>query len=144
CGFELRGQPLAVAQAIPLLELLVETMRAAASGPAEAGEPTPVALERLESRYLRPDRPACHHWWVFEEAAGDPSQPVMLLLHTAGADSRQWDALMTDTELGRHWRLVAFDMPCHGRSRPPAGWRGEPCQLDTASYLACIRAWMQA
>ncbi len=144
CGFELRGQPLAIAQAIPLLELLIEAMRGAASGPAAATEPAPVALERLESRYLRIDWPVDDHCWVFEEAAGDPSQPVLLLLHTAGADSRQWQAVMTDAELGRHWRLVAFDMPCHGRSRPPAGWRGEPWQLDTDGYLACIRAWMQA
>ncbi|MBE0592963.1 MAG: alpha/beta fold hydrolase, partial [Gemmatimonadales bacterium] len=144
CGFELRGQPLAIAQAIPLLELLIEAMRAAASGPAEVAEPAPVALGRLESRYRRIDWPANDHCWIFEEAAGDPSQPVLLLLHTAGADSRQWHALMTDAELGRHWRLIAFDMPCHGRSRPPAGWRGEPWQLDTAGYLACIRAWMQA
>ncbi len=143
CGFELRGSPLAIAQSIPFLELLVEAMRTAASEPDAAGA-APVALERLESRYLRIDWPEDAHCWVFEETAGDPSQPVMLLLHTAGADSRQWHALMTDAELGRHWRLAAFDMPCHGRSRPPAGWRGEPWQLDTARYLACIRAWMRA
>ena len=152
CGFELRGAPLAIAQSMPLLELLVEAMReAAAADMAAAGESAPAAtqavppaLDRLESRYLRIDWPEGEHCWIFEEATGDPSQPVMLLLHTAGADSRQWHALMTDAELGRHWRLVAFDMPCHGRSRPPAGWRGEPWRLDTERYLACIRAWMRA
>jgi len=148
CGFELRGEPVRIAQAIPLLELLIEAMRTAAAGPdaatASTGPTAPVPLERLESRYLRIDWPANDHCWIFEEAAGDPSQPVMLLLHTAGADSRQWHALMTDPELGRHWRLAAFDMPCHGRSRPSAGWRGEPWQLDTERYLACIRAWMRA
>lgn len=151
CGFELRGSPLAIAQSMPLLELLVEAMRAAVveqaageSAPTPANEPAPVALDRLESRYLEIDWPEGDRCWIFEEAAGDPSQPVMLLLHTAGADSRQWHALMTDAELGRHWRLAAFDMPCHGRSRPPAGWRGEPWQLDTERYLACIRAWMRA
>jgi pimeloyl-ACP methyl ester carboxylesterase len=51
---------------------------------------------------------------------------------------------MADEALGRDWHLVAFDMPCHGRSRPPDGWAGEPWQLDTAGYLAAIRAWMQA
>src|SRR5690606_23640183 len=156
CGFELRGEPLAVAQTLPLLEQLVEAMRNVASGtmPSDANgaesaltaadDAPPVALDRIESRYLRIDWPEGDHCWIFEEAAGDPAEPVMLLLHTAGADSRQWHALMTDPELGRHWRLVAFDMPCHGRSRPPAGWRGEPWQLDTERYLACIRAWMRA
>ena len=147
CGFELRGEPIPIAQSIALLEQLVEAMRAAANGPVDAAGPAtaaPVALDRLESRYLRIDWPAGDDCWIFEEAAGDPGQPVMLLLHTAGADSRQWHALMSDAELGRHWRLVAFDMPCHGRSRPPAGWRGEPWRLDTDGYLACIRAWMRA
>lgn len=145
-GFVLEGAPLAVAQTLPLLEMLVEALRKAShpgQAPAERAQP-PIALDRIRSRYVPVEWPAGDRCWLFEESAGDPSQPVLLMLHTAGADSRQWHALMADEDLGRHWHLVAFDMPCHGRSRPPEGWRGEPWTLDTARYLACIRAWMQA
>src|SRR5690606_10823164 len=73
CGFELRGEALAIAQSIPLLELLLEAMRIAANESTGAGDTAaPVALERLASRYLRIDWPAGDHCWIFEEAAGDP------------------------------------------------------------------------
>jgi hypothetical protein len=42
----------------------------------------------------------------FEEAgAGIP----LLLQHTAGADSRQWRHLLQDRDIGRHFRLIAYD-----------------------------------
>src|SRR5690606_11722592 len=43
CGFELRGEPLAIAQSVPLLELLVEAMRGAASAAGATAEPIPAA-----------------------------------------------------------------------------------------------------
>lgn len=157
CGFELRGQPLPIAQSLPLIEALIERMRATPAHPEQA-EPNGdrqvdgdanradlmPALERIGSRYLAIDWPPGQTSWVFEESSGDTSQPVLLLMHTAGADSRQWHSLMCDPQLGAHWRMVAFDMPCHGRSPPPAGWAGESWQLETGSYLAAIDGWMKA
>ncbi|HRO59273.1 MAG TPA: alpha/beta fold hydrolase, partial [Burkholderiaceae bacterium] len=139
-GFEIRGDRLAVAQSLPLVEMLIEAMRK----PNVAAPACRPQLERIEARYLEIGWPDDDRCWLFEESAGDPSQPVLLLLHTAGADSRQWHGLMSNEALGRRWRMVAFDMPCHGRSRPPGRWRGEPWRLDSARYLACIRAWMSA
>jgi pimeloyl-ACP methyl ester carboxylesterase len=57
---------------------------------------------------------------VYFEEAGE-GRPL-LCLHTAGADSRQWRHLLCDTEVTGRWRVLAFDMPYHGRSTPPAGW----------------------
>jgi pimeloyl-ACP methyl ester carboxylesterase len=52
----------------------------------------------------------------FEEAgAGIP----LLLQHTAGADGRQWRHLLEDAEIGRHFRMIAYDLPYHGKSVPP-------------------------
>ena len=137
------AQPLVWAQALPMLERLIEAMRAAAHPVADTG---PVfALDRLECRHRRIPWPAGGgDAWVFEEAAGDPNQPVLLCLHTAGADARQWHGVMSDEALGRHWRMVAFDMPSHGRSAPPPGWTGEPWRLTAALYLDVITAWMDA
>ena len=61
---------------------------------------------------------------LYFEQSGRDDGPVLLLLHTAGADSRQYHALMTDAELGATWRMLAFDMPGHGRSPPLPGKPG--------------------
>lgn len=146
CGFALEGERIAAAQTLPLLEALIDAMRHAANPTPQAQAPVSASpsLDRLRSRYLRVTDPNGPQGCLFEESAGDPDQPVLLLLHTAGADARQWHALMTNEALGRDWQMVAFDMPCHGRSPPPDGWRGEPWTLDTDRYLAWIVAWMQA
>ena len=61
----------------------------------------------------------------FEEAgAGIP----LLLQHTAGADGRQWRHLLEDADVGRHFRMIAYDLPYHAKSVPPAGvpwWKDE-------------------
>ena len=92
CGFTLQGERVAAAQTVPLLELLIEAMRRAANPTAAVPLPPSTPLERLRSRYLRADGLPGGGGWLFEESAGDADQPVMLLLHTAGADSRQWHA----------------------------------------------------
>ncbi|MGH7248918.1 MAG: alpha/beta fold hydrolase, partial [Pseudomonadota bacterium] len=61
----------------------------------------------------------------FEEAgAGIP----MVLQHTAGADGRQWRHLLEDRDFQRDFRMIAYDLPYHSKSVPPAGlewWRQE-------------------
>jgi pimeloyl-ACP methyl ester carboxylesterase len=52
----------------------------------------------------------------YEEAgAGIP----LLCLHTAGSDGRQWRGVLNDAEILKSYRVVAFDMPWHGKSSPP-------------------------
>ena len=54
----------------------------------------------------------------FEEAGrGIP----LVLQHTAGADARQWRHLLEDAEIARDFRMIAYDLPYHGKSVPPAG-----------------------
>ena len=64
----------------------------------------------------------------------------LLCLHTAGSDGRQWRAVLNDAEITRHFRVIAFDMPWHGKSSPPAGWQNEDYRLTTASYTGLIMA----
>jgi pimeloyl-ACP methyl ester carboxylesterase len=65
-------------------------------------------------------------------------------LHTAGADGRQWRHLMNDAEVTRHFRVLAFDMPRHGKSLPPPGWPDEDYRLTTDGYVGMIRAFGRA
>jgi pimeloyl-ACP methyl ester carboxylesterase len=77
----------------------------------------------------------------FEEAGqGIP----LVCLHTAGADSRQFRHLLCDEAVTRHYRVIAFDLPWHGKSYPPAGWEGTEYRLTTQRYVETIRAFCSA
>ena len=80
-----------------------------------------------------------HRVYVEEAGKGIP----LLCLHTAGADSRQYRHLLNDTAVTERFRVIAFDLPYHGRSTPPDGWWLKKYRLTTASYLEMIRAvWL--
>jgi pimeloyl-ACP methyl ester carboxylesterase len=52
----------------------------------------------------------------FEEyGAGIP----LLMQHTAGADGRQWRHFLENERLAQHFRMIAYDLPYHGKSVPP-------------------------
>ena len=71
----------------------------------------------------------------FEEAgAGIP----LVCLHTAGSDSRQFRHLMTDASIIKHYRVLAFDMPWHGKSNPPIDWRETEYKLTTELYKETV------
>ncbi len=73
----------------------------------------------------------------FEEAgAGIP----LLCLHTAGADGRQFRALFNDPEVTSRFRVIAFDMPWHGKSSPPAGWQHDDYRLTSEGYVEQVMA----
>lgn len=72
----------------------------------------------------------------FEESgAGIP----LLLQHTAGADGRQWRHLLEDAALQRQFRMIAYDLPFHGRSLPPEDqvWWDRPYRL-TRDFLMSV------
>jgi pimeloyl-ACP methyl ester carboxylesterase len=81
-----------------------------------------------------------HRIFCEENGTGVP----LLCLHTAGADSRQYRHLLNDPELASRFRMIAFDMPYHGRSTPPQGWWLHEYQLTMDSYLETIAAVMDA
>jgi pimeloyl-ACP methyl ester carboxylesterase len=94
-------------------------------------------LEPITGRYLNLEIDGVPHRIYFEEAGqGVP----LLCLHTAGADSRQYRHLLNDPDVTNRFRVIAFDLPYHGRSNPPDGWWGERYLLTTAAYVASIRA----
>jgi pimeloyl-ACP methyl ester carboxylesterase len=79
---------------------------------------------------------------IFVEEAGQ-GQPL-LCLHTAGADSRQFRHVLNDAEITRHCRVIAFDMPWHGRSNPPEQWWLNDYKLTRRHYTAMVRAVWRA
>ena len=96
-----------------------------------------MTIEPIQGRYLNLEIEGAAHRVYFEEAGqGIP----LLCLHTAGADGRQFRHLMTDEAITQRFRVIAFDMPLHGRSNPPDRWWLEKYRLTTDRYIACIRA----
>jgi pimeloyl-ACP methyl ester carboxylesterase len=98
-------------------------------------------LEPIIGRYLRLSLDGRAYRIYFEEAgAGIP----LVCLHTAGADGRQYRHLMADPAVTNHFRVLAFDMPWHGKSLPPVGWQDEEYQLTTRFYVDLTMAFCRA
>ena len=98
-------------------------------------------IEAITGRYAHVDINGLSHRIYFEEAgSGIP----LLCLHTAGSDGRQFRHLLNDAEILSNYRVIAFDMPWHGKSNPPDGFEQADYKLTTQSYTDLILAFMLA
>lgn len=78
--------------------------------------------------------------YIEESGEGTP----VLCLHTAGADSRQYRHFQNDEAFLGDFRIIAFDLPWHGKSLPPQGWWEEEYLLTVEDYTATIIAVIEA
>ncbi|MFC7404612.1 alpha/beta fold hydrolase [Georgenia alba] len=128
-----------------VLTRLVELAKGVGSEPsvrdarAKAGQGAAPRFEDVVGRYLRLRSGGAEHR-IYVEMAGpdDPDVPVLLALHTAGADSRQYRHLLADPAVTDRWRVIAFDLPAHGRSLPPPGWWRREYLLTTETYATLV------
>lgn len=121
-------------------EVLEAPRRVAASAEPAGRRPVP-EIEPIVGRYLHVEVGGRGCRIYFEEAGqGIP----LLCLHTAGADSRQYRHLMVDTAVTEHFRVIAFDLPWHGKSTPPTGWQDEEYRLTTQNYTESVMAFSRA
>ena len=88
-------------------------------------------LEPIVGRYVHMDK---YRLYYEEAGQGIP----LVCLHTAGSDGRQYRAVLNDSSITRNYRVIAFDMPWHGKSSPPAGWQNEDYRLTTESYTRLV------
>jgi len=93
-------------------------------------------------RYVYYDVDGVRYRVYYEEAGqGIP----LMLQHTAGADSRQWRHLLADPELQKTYRMIAYDLPFHGRSLPPLNgtpwWESEyaPSKMDLLNRIVGLK-----
>ena len=148
-GFVLEGDTLVAMQHARALHRAMNVMRtihiegaeeadgAEAPSASSTSSPHSTAFEPIIGRYLHVAIDGVNHRVFFEEAGeGIP----LLCLHTAGADSRQYRHVLNDAAITSRFRVIAFDLPYHGRSNPPEGWWLLRYRLTTRSYIAMIRA----
>jgi pimeloyl-ACP methyl ester carboxylesterase len=136
----IEGDVLAFGQHLLFLEQLFAGVRpdTPAEKPAPVGAPT---IEPAVGRYLRLDFKGKPHRIYFEEAGqGVP----LVCLHTAGADGRQYRALLNDSEITSRFRVLVFDLPWHGKSSPLPGFERERYQLTTDLYVDTVMAFCRA
>jgi pimeloyl-ACP methyl ester carboxylesterase len=90
----------------------------------------------LEARYAAPtshyiDLPGGVRMHYRDE--GDPSGPVLLLIHGYSASAADWDAW--SKRLGADYRIIAPDLPGHGLTRTPPGYKA-----STDGFVAAVNA----
>jgi len=70
----------------------------------------------------------------------------MICQHTAGTDGRLWRHLLEDPEVTENYRLLAVDLPYHGKSLPPvtARWWEEEYKLTQDFFMKFILAFSKA
>ena len=91
--------------------------------------------EPVVGRYLRLELLGkLHRLYVEEAGQGIP----LLCMHTAGADTRQYRALLNDERILKEFRVIAFDLPWHGKSSPPEGWQDSDYALTSRDYMDII------
>ena len=134
------GDVLAWGRHMLFLEQVFAALRPSAPAETLAAVGAPV-IEPVVGRYMRLDFNGRPHRLYFEEAGqGIP----LICLHTAGADGRQYRALLNDPAVTERFRVIAFDLPWHGKSSPPAGFETEAYQLTTQLYVDTVMAVSRA
>lgn len=96
-------------------------------------------IERIEGKYVHVDIDGEDHRVYFEESGPEDGKPI-LLQHTAGCNNQEWRHLLADEELAEEYRMIAYDLPFHGKSVPPKDreWWAEDYTLGAERFAESI------
>ncbi len=132
------ADPVRFAQYYPAVMRAVELLRPPLPTPSTAPPSAPCvgSFDSPVGRYIHLDLEGQDYRIYFEEAgSGIP----LLLQHTAGCHGSQWRHVFECKEITDHFRLIAYDLPFHGKSLPPVGpkWWETEYKL-TGSFLRAV------
>lgn len=117
--------------------MLLEMLFSGLSGDLPTASFGTPEIEPVMGRYLRLNLEGRPHRLYFEEAgAGVP----LICLHTAGSDGRQFRHILNDSDVTDRFRVIAFDLPWHGKSSPPPGFESDVYELTTNRYMHIVLA----
>jgi len=106
------------AQYYPAVMRAIELLRPLTAEPPPREAKASGTFDSPIGRYVHVDLGGEDHRLYFEEAgSGIP----MLLQHTAGCHGAQWRHLFECKAITERFRLIAYDLPYHGKSLPPVG-----------------------
>ncbi len=128
-GLQRGGSDLVYAQYYGAAMRALELLREASAGKAARhGVKAPGSFDAPAGRYVHLELDGHDHRLYFEEAgSGIP----LLMQHTAGCHGSQWRHLFEASEITDRFRLIAYDLPFHGKSVPPVtkDWWAEKYDL---------------
>jgi pimeloyl-ACP methyl ester carboxylesterase len=131
------SDPVLYAQYYPAVARAIELLRPEdVSAPARQDRRQNGHIDSPVGRYIHLDLLGQAYRVYFEEAGtGIP----LLLQHTAGCHGSQWRHLFERREITDHFRLIAYDLPFHGKSLPPVGpkWWAEEYRL-TKEFVRAV------
>jgi pimeloyl-ACP methyl ester carboxylesterase len=83
-----------------------------------------------------PDLGGEHKVFFLENGEGRP----LICQHTAGCHNHQWRGLLEDPDITSRYRVIAYDLPRHGKSDPPntREWWKEEYKLTADFYVKFI------
>lgn len=145
--FVIQGDPLALMQHAHVVRRVLEIGKWLALG---RPLPVPVSLAPREGARAVPKVQGGYvpvsvggvTYQIYYETAG--SGRDVLCMHTAGSDGRQFHGLMADERITTDHRLVAFDLPWHGKSLPPEDSVPGSWRLNTDLYVDLIMGFVAA
>jgi pimeloyl-ACP methyl ester carboxylesterase len=138
------AEPVLFAQYYPAVMRALELLRPADPGVSQppAARHKNGAFDSPVGRYVHLELEGQDHRVYFEEAgSGIP----LLLQHTAGCHGSQFRHLFECREITDHFRLIAYDLPYHGKSLPPVGpkWWASEYELK-AGFLRSVPVTLAA
>ena len=68
---------------------------------------------------------------------------MLILLHSAGADGRQYNGVLNDKRMLEKCTMYALDLPAHGKSFPYEGYHPGNHTNTEESYVGCITAFVK-
>ena len=142
-NFQLEGDVVRdIAPHFHAVQEFFEILRGLKNGPVE--EDLPPEIERdfdtAVGRYVYVHVQGVQYRVYYEES-GEGELPV-ILGHTCGSDSRQWRHVLEDPDYRKLCRMIAIDLPFHGRSLPPATqkWWDQPFKATREFILEAVAA----
>ena len=96
-------------------------------------------VEQITGKYVHVDVDGTDYRIYFEESGPEDGTPL-LCQHTAGCNNQEWRHLLDDDEITENYRVIAYDLPFHGKSVPPDSqtWWEEDYTLTAEQFTETI------
>lgn len=94
-------------------------------------------ISPVTGHYITIDVDGCEYKVFYNEnGSGQP----LICQHTAGCHNHQWRGLLEDEEITSKYRVIAYDLPRHGKSDPPLNtqWWNEDYKLTADHFVNFI------
>jgi pimeloyl-ACP methyl ester carboxylesterase len=137
-GAGIHGDRVKYGQYAHLTTRLLELIREGLHGPIVEDEEVEIDEDHITGKYVFIEPPVWGKTKVFYETSGTGSQEIVFL-HTAGSDSRQYHSVMNDASMRAKCKMIAFDLPAHGRSFPGKNHLPGNHTNTEEAYIGAIR-----